>query len=160
MTCRERLERYFRENGVRYDVQSHPEVYTAQEVAAVEHIPGRFMAKVVLAVVDGTLTALVLAAPNRIDIPKLKAALGAREVRLAREQEFAASFPDCEVGAMPPFGNLYQVPVIVDRSMIDDPKIVFNAGTHRETMAVAYEDFERLVAPRTVEFSATMSAAR
>lgn len=160
MTSRERLERYFRENGVPYEVQSHPEVYTAQEVAAVEHIPGRLMAKVVLAMVDGSLTALVLAAPTRIDLPKLKAALGVREVRLAREEEFAQVFPDCEVGAMPPFGNLYHVPVIVDRSMTEDPKIVFNAGTHRETMTVAYKDFERLVSPRTVEFSATMSAAR
>ena len=160
MTCRERLERYFRENGVRYDVQSHPEVYTAQEVAAVEHIPGRLMAKVVLAMVDGTLAELVLPAPSRIDIPKLKAALNARDARLAREQEFAHVFTDCEVGAMPPFGNLYNVPVIVDRAMAEDPKIVFNAGTHRETMAVAYKDFERLVSPRTVEFTATTPSAR
>src|SRR5574341_670347 len=103
MTCRERLERYFRENGVKYEVQSHPEVYTAQEVAAVEHIPGRSMAKVVMAMVDGTLTALVLPAPSRVDIPKVKAALGAKDARLAREQEFSTVFPDCEVGAMPPF---------------------------------------------------------
>ena len=153
MTCRERLERYFRENGVKYDVQSHPEVYTAQEVAAVEHVPGHLMAKVVIAMVDNTLTAVVLPAPNRIDMPKLKAALGVKEARLAREQEFADRFADCEVGAMPPFGNLYQVPVVVDRALTQDPKIVFNAGSHRETMTVGMADFLRLVAPKVVDFS-------
>ncbi len=153
MTCHERLERYFRENGVTYEVKSHPEVYTAQEVAAVEHIPGRSMAKVVMAVVDGTLTALVLPAPNRVDIPKVKGALGAREARLAREQEFSTIFADCEVGAMPPFGNLYNVPVLVDQALAEDPKITFNAGSHRETMAIAYQDFVRLVSPKVADFS-------
>lgn len=153
MTCRERLERYFRENGVKYEVQSHPEVYTAQEVAAVEHIPGRSMAKVVMAMVNGTLTALVLAAPNRVDIPKVKAALGAKDARLAREQEFSTVFPDCEVGAMPPFGNLYNVPVLVDRALTEDPAITFNAGSHRETMTIAYQDFVRLASPRVADFS-------
>src|SRR3989475_12218119 len=98
MTCRERLERYFRENGVKYQVQSHPEVYTAQEVAAVEHIPGRLMAKVVMAMIDGALTALVLPAPHRVDMPKLKAALGAREARLAWEHEDAYQCTDDEIG--------------------------------------------------------------
>jgi len=153
MTCRERLERYFRENGVKYQVQSHPEVYTAQEVAAVEHIPGRLMAKVVMAMIDGALTALVLPAPHRVEMPKLKAALGAKDARLAREQEFANVFTDCEVGAMPPFANLYQVPVVADRALTEDPAIVFNAGSHRETMTVAAADFTRLVSPKVAEFS-------
>lgn len=153
MTCRERLERYFRENGVKYEVKSHPEVYTAQEVAAVEHIPGRSMAKVVMAMVDGALTALVLPAPSRVDIPKVKAALGAKEARLAREQEFSTIFPDCEVGAMPPFGNLYNVPVLVDRALTEDPTITFNAGSHRETMSIAYQDFVRLASPKVADFS-------
>jgi len=153
MTCRERLEKYFRENGVAYQVKSHPEVYTAQEVAAVEHIPGRAMAKVVMAMIDGTLTALVLPAPHRVDIPRVKSALAAKEARLAREQEFATVFPDCEVGAMPPFGNLYQVPVVVDRALTEDPTITFNAGSHRETMTIAYADFARLVSPKVADFS-------
>lgn len=153
MTCRERLEQYFREQGVKYEVTAHPEVYTAQEVAAVEHVPGKFVAKVVMALVDGTITALVLPAPHRVDMSKLKRALGAKEARLAREEEFGHLFPDCEVGAMPPFTNLYTVPAVVDRVLSEDPKIVFNAGTHRETMTVAYKDFERLAAPRQVEFS-------
>lgn len=154
MTCRERLEQYFREQGVKYEVTAHPEVYTAQEVAAVEHVPGKFVAKVVMAMVDGTITALVLSAPHRVDMSKLTRALGAKEARLAREEEFGHLFPDCEVGAMPPFTNLYHVPAVVDRVLSEDPKIVFNAGTHRETMTVAYRDFERLAAPRQVEFSA------
>lgn len=152
MTCRERLEKYFKEQGVKYQVKAHPEVYTAQEVAAVEHVPGRSMAKVVVAIVDGTLTALVLPAPYRVDIPKLKSALGAKEARLAREQEFATVFSDCEVGAMPPFGNLYRVTVVVDRAMTEDPTMVFNAGTHRETMTIAFADFKRLVAPTVADF--------
>lgn len=153
MTCRERLERYFREQGVKYEVTAHPEVYTTQEVAAVEHVPGKLVAKVVMAVVDGTIMELVLPAPHRVDLPKLRAAMGAQEARLAREEEFAKLFPDCEVGAMPPFGNLYNVPVLVDRSLGQDPRIVFSAGTHRETMTVTYQDFERLVSPKTAEFA-------
>lgn len=153
MTCRERLEKFLREKGVKFDVTAHPEVYTAQEVAAVEHVPGDLMAKVVIAMVDGKLIELVLPAPHRVDMPKLKAALGAKEARLAREEEFSSTFPDCEVGAMPPFGNLYNVPVVVDTALAADPKIIFRAGTHRETMTVAFADFSRLVTPRVVEFS-------
>lgn len=160
MTCRERLEQYFKQNGVKYEVTSHPEVYTAQEVAAVEHVPGMFVAKVVIAVVDGKITALVLPAPHRVDIPKLKAALGAKEARLAREEEFGQLFPDCEVGAMPPFTNLYNVPAVVDRTLAEDPKIVFNAGTHRETMTVAFSDFQALASPTVAEFSQVPSVTR
>lgn len=153
MTSRERLEKYFREQGVKYEVRSHPEVYTAQEVAAVEHVPGRLVAKVVMGMIDGKPTQLVLPAPHRVDLAKLRSALGANECRLALEEEFANLFPDCEVGAMPPFGNLYNVPVVADRSLTEDPKIVFNAGTHRETMTVAYQDFARLVSPKMVDFA-------
>ncbi|HEV8354236.1 MAG TPA: YbaK/EbsC family protein [bacterium] len=153
MTSRERLEQYFKDNRVSFSVTPHVEVYTAQEVAAVEHVPGMYVAKVVIAVVDGTPTMLVLPAPFRVDIAKLTAALGAREATLATEDEFADLFPDCELGAMPPFGNLYNVPVVVDRHLTDDPKIVFRAGTHRETMTIAYADFERLVSPKVAEFA-------
>lgn len=153
VTCRERLEQYFKDNKVAYETASHAEVYTAQEVAAVEHVPGMFVAKVVMASVDGKMTALVLPAPHRVDIPKLKAALGASDARLAREDEFSELFPDCEVGAMPVFTNLYDVPVVVDRALAEDPKIVFNAGTHRETMTVAFKDFQRLATPTVAEIS-------
>lgn len=154
MTCRERLEQFFREQKVKYQVTTHAEVYTAQEVAAVEHISGYGVAKVVIASADGKLVMLVLPAPHRVDLEKVKRLLGAREVRLAREEEFGPVFTDCEVGAMPPFGPLYGVPVYADRVLAQDPKIVFRAGTHRETMTVAYADYERLAKPQTAEFTA------
>jgi Ala-tRNA(Pro) deacylase len=153
MTCRERLEEYLRENGVRFQVRTHPVVYTAQEVAAVEHVPGRLVAKVVMVIADGQMTMLVLPAPYRVDVERVRQSLQAKEVRLAREEEFAHVFPDCEVGAMPPFGNLYNVPVVVDQSLTADPVIVFRAGTHRETMSIDYSDYERLVRPRVAEFA-------
>ena len=153
MTCRERLEQYFRERGVRYQVRTHPEAYTAQEVAAAEHVSGYRVAKVVIATVDGNPVMLVLPAPHRVDLEKVRQAVGGQQARLAREEEFAALFPDCEVGAMPPFGNLYGLPVYVDRSLTADPEIVFNAGTHRETMTVAYADFERLTGAQVADIA-------
>ena len=153
MTCRERLERYFGERGVKYQIVTHPEVYTAQEVAAVEHVSGYDVAKVVMASVDGKLVMVVLPAPHRVDLEKLKRSLGAREARLAREEEFGTVFADCEVGAMPPFGSLYGVPVYVDRALTDDPRIVFRAGTHRETMTVAFADLQRLEQPQLGEYT-------
>lgn len=153
MTSRERLEGYFKENGVSFSVTPHVEVYTAQEVAAVEHVPGMFVAKVVIAMIDGKPTMLVLPAPFRVDMPKLKTALRAKSAGLATEDQFGGLFPDCEVGAMPPFGNLYDVPVVVDRRLTEDPKIVFRAGSHRETMTISYGDFERLVRPTVAEFA-------
>jgi len=151
--CKERLEAYLRENQVAYQVQHHPTAYTAQEVAAREHIPGKMLAKVVIVLADGKMRMLILPAPCRVDFAKAAAVLGAKEVRLAREDEFAAAFPDCSVGAMPPFGNLYDVPVYVDRTLTDDETIVFQAGTHTDTMSIRYEDFERLVKPRVADFA-------
>lgn len=157
MTCRERLEQLFRERGVQCKVTTHAEVYTAQEVAAVEHVSGYAVAKTVAVSADGTLVLVVLPAPHRVDITKVKRALGAKEVRLAKEEEFGRVFTDCEVGAMPPFGSLYGVPVHVDRTLTQDPQIVFRAGTHRETMTVAYADFERLERPQVGDFAAPPS---
>lgn len=153
MKCKERLETYLRENQVPYQVQHHPTAYTAQEVAAREHIPGRMLAKVVIVLADGKMTMLTLPAPCRVDFAKAAAVLGVKEVRLAREDEFAAAFPDCSVGAMPPFGNLYDLPVYVDRTLTDDETIVFQAGTHTDTMSIRYADFERLVKPRVADFA-------
>ena len=158
MGCRERLQQWFREQRVTYALTQHPEAFTAQQVAASEHISGYGVAKVVMAVSDGMLVMLVLPAPYRVDLVRLKRALGATAVRLAREDEFASLFPDCEVGAMPPFGNLYGVPVYVDVTLTNDPQIVFNAGSHRETMTVAFSDFVRLTGPQIVEFAAVPRA--
>ena len=150
MRHKERLETYLRENRVEFQVQPHPPAYTAQEVAATEHVPGRMFAKVVMAMVNGNLTMLVLQAPDAVDLQKVANALGANEVRLAAEDEFAPRFPDCEVGAMPPFGTLYNLPVYVDPALAENENIVFEAGAHTVTMLMKYADFERLVQPKVV----------
>jgi len=131
MDCKARLEKYFRDNGVGYQSMTHPVAYTAQEVAAAQRVPGRQVAKVVIVLADGKAVMLAQPADSRIDFVKLKDVLGAQELRLAKEKEFSDLFPDCDTGAMPPFGNLYDVPVYVDRALSEDVEIVFQAGTHR-----------------------------
>jgi Ala-tRNA(Pro) deacylase len=153
MKCRERLESYLRQQQVAFDVQQHRTAYTAQEVAESEHIPGRLVAKTVVAWADGQLVLLVLPASLQVELARLNVALGAKATRFAHEAEFVDAFPDCEVGAMPPFGNLYDLPVYVDKSLTDDEVIVFPAGTHTETMSLRYADYAQLVKPTIVEFA-------
>jgi Ala-tRNA(Pro) deacylase len=153
MGCKEDLEAYLRENKVPFQVQHHAVAYTAQEVAASEHVPGRMLAKVVVVLGDGKLSMFVLPAPSRVDLDKAAAILDAKEVRLAHEGEFAERFPGCEVGAMPPFGNLYDLSSYVDKSLAEDETIVFEAGTHTDTMSMKYADFERLAKPTVTEFA-------
>lgn len=150
MSCRQRLEELFAAERVPFTHKIHPEAYTAQDVASSEHISGYDVAKVVIANVDGALAMLVLPAPSRVDLDRVRSTLQARTVRLAEEGEFAGVFADCETGAMPPFGNLYQISVYCDPSLAAHPQITFNAGTHRETMTIAYKDFERLVHPTMI----------
>ena len=154
MDGRDRLESHLRENGVAFEVQEHPTAYTAQKIAASEHVPGRMFAKVVMASTDGDLVMLVLPAPSVVDVAKFSEVLG-KQVRLASESEFASAFPDCQAGAMPPFGNLYDVPVYVDQALGQNERIVFQAGTHAVTMSVAYADFERLARPTVAEIAVT-----
>ncbi len=153
MKCRDRLEGYLRENRVPFETQHHPRAVTAQEVAATEHVPGKIIAKTVMVLADGQMVMLTLPAPYQVDLEKSAAALGVKEVRLAEEDEFEDTFPDCEVGAMPPFGNLYGVPVYVEETLTEDEMIVFRSGTHTDTMSVSYADFERLVEPTVAEFA-------
>ena len=153
MECRDRLEEYLRENGVPFEVQHHPRAITAQEVAATEHVPGKMLAKVVVVMVDGRMVMLSLPAPYQVDLEKVGKVLGAEEARLAEEEEFEGAFPDCEVGAMPPFGNLYGMPVYVEEALAEDETIFFRAGTHTDTMSVSYADFEQLVEPTIAEFA-------
>jgi Ala-tRNA(Pro) deacylase len=155
MDCRERLESYFREHGVGFDVQEHKTAYTAQRVAASEDVPGRMFAKVVMVVADGDLVMLVLPASAVVEVAKVTEILKGKQVRMAAEREFASAFADCEVGAMPPFGNLYDLPVYVDRTLGENERIVFQAGTHAVTMSVPYADFERLAAPIVADVVAT-----
>jgi Ala-tRNA(Pro) deacylase len=136
-----------------YEVLPHMRTYTAQAVAASLHVRGREFAKsVILKTRDGRLAMAVVPAPRSVDLRAAEAALGAK-VELAREGEFADRFAGCEVGAEPPFGNLYGMPVYVDESLRQDPEIVFNAGTHSEAIRMLYADFERLVRPAVTPLS-------
>jgi Ala-tRNA(Pro) deacylase len=153
MAARQRLERYLREEGVSFETMIHSLAYTAQEVAAAQHTPGRQLAKVVLVDADGQLVMLVLPASFRVDFPKLKSVLDAKKVRLATEEQFAGNFTDCEVGAMPPFGNLYGLPVYVDESLAKVRDIVFKAGSHSTSVKMKYADYEKLAQPKTVDLA-------
>ncbi len=153
MDCKARLEQYFRENGVGFQTMTHATAYTAQEVAAAQRVPGRQVAKVVMVLADAKIMMLVMPASYRIDFAKLKSGLGVQDVQLAREKDFSALFPDCDTGAMPPFGNLYDVPVYVDQVLTEDAEIVFQAGTHRDTLKIAYADYARLARPIIADFA-------
>jgi Ala-tRNA(Pro) deacylase len=148
-----RLKEYLDMNRIKYVTIAHSAAYTAQEIAAYSHIKGRKMAKTVIIKVDGRLAMTVLPASYKVDFLQLKEALGAGRVRLANEQEFKDAFPGCEVGAMPPFGNLYGVEVYVAASLVEDEEIAFNGGTHTEVIKMAYKDFEFLAKPKIVRFS-------
>jgi Ala-tRNA(Pro) deacylase len=145
-----RLREYLDSHNILYIVISHSPAYTAQEVASVAHIPGQEMAKTVMVRLDGELVMVVMPAPTKIRFDVLRAATGATQVELARERDFAEMFPGCELGAMPPFGNLYEVPVIVDETLAEDKEICFNAGTHTELIRMSYADFEKLVKPTVI----------
>jgi Ala-tRNA(Pro) deacylase len=153
LNCKNRLEEYLRENTVAFQVQHHPRAVTAQEVAAAEHVPGEMLAKTVMVLADGEMVMLALPAPYQVDLEKAGEVLGAEEVRLAEEEEFENAFPDCEVGAMPLFGNLYDLPVYVEEALAEDETIFFRAGTHTDTMSVRYADFEWLVEPTVAHFA-------
>lgn len=146
------IEHYLREQHVPFVLHHHPPTYTAQQVAQAEHVPGRMVAKVVIVSIDNGLVMLCLPATCRVDLLKLMNMLGTDSVRLAHEQDFANAFPDCEVGAMPPFGNLYDMTVYVDRQLTEDERIVFQACRHTDTMEMAYADFARLAHPLVGEF--------
>jgi len=153
MECRERMEHYLRENGVPFEVMAHAQAYTMQEVAAALHVSGKQVAKVVMVKADEKTVMLVTPASSRLDFAQVRALLDAKKVSLAKEEEFADLFPDCGTGAMPPFGNLYSVPVYVDQALAEEATIIFRVGTHRLTMKVAYADYARLVQPTVSEFA-------
>jgi Ala-tRNA(Pro) deacylase len=147
-----KLTQFLDSHSTRYVVVIHSPAYTAQEVAARAHVPGRELAKTVMAKLDGTMTMLVLPASSMVNFTALRQEAGAAKAELATEGEFKGLFPECEVGAMPPFGNLFGIPVLVDRALLEDEEIAFNAGTHKELVRLAYADFARLVQPRVMSF--------
>jgi Ala-tRNA(Pro) deacylase len=149
MACA-KLKEYLDQNRVTYVSVKHSPAFTAQEVAAAAHIPGSEMAKTVVVKLDGTMAMVVLPAPDMVRMGHLKSETGAEAVELASEQEFKAQFPDCEVGAMPPFGNLYDMDTFVAESLSENPEIAFNGGTHTEVVKMAFGDWEKLVRPKVL----------
>ena len=155
----QRLKELLDRQGVRFETISHLPAYTAQGIAAKTHISGKEVAKTVIVKLDGQLAMAVVPASHRIDLRHLQAEAKAATVSLASEAEFKDAFPGCETGAMPPFGSLYGLPVVVDESVTHDREIVFNAGSHTELVRLAYEDFARIEKPRVLKFSAAPASA-
>jgi Ala-tRNA(Pro) deacylase len=150
------LREFLDKNKVKYVVISHSPAYTAQEIAASAHIPGHELAKVVVLRIDGDLAMAVLPASSHVNLELLGEAIGADHIELADEFEFRDRFGDCELGAMPPFGNLYGMDVYVADELTVDDRIAFNAGSHTELIQLAFEDFERLAKPKIVRFAVTV----
>ena len=153
-----KLKKFLDENGVKYVSITHSRAYTAQEAAASAHIPGKQVAKVVIVKLDGELAMAVLPATCKVDFDRLKEASGAGEAGLAAEAEFDGMFTECELGAMPPFGNLYGMDVYVAERLAGDEEIAFNACSHTELIRLAYADFERLAKPKVMRFAFQPSA--
>jgi Ala-tRNA(Pro) deacylase len=149
----QKLREFLDSNKVKYVQISHSPAYTALEIAASAHVPGKELAKTVIVWVDGKTAMAVLPASYHIDFDKLAKAAGASKASLASEEEFGDLFPACEVGSMPPFGNLYGMNVFVAKPLPDDEEIAFNAGSHTELVRLRYKDFERLVRPKIADFA-------
>ena len=152
------LTEYLDTHNVPYVVISHSPSYTAQRVAGLAHIPGKELAKTVIVKLDGKLAMVVIPAKFHVDLALLRNATNAKSVALASEDEFKDRFPQCETGAMPPFGNLFSLDVLADDSLEKDKEIAFNAGTHRELIRMTWEDFKRLAKPKVIRFAAGRSA--
>ena len=148
-----RMKKLLDDQGVHYVTLRHSPAYTAQAVAASVHIPSKEMVKTVMIRVDGQTAMAVLPASYQVDFDQLRNSLEAARVSLMPEKEFRGQFPDCETGAMPPFGNLYGMPVYVAESLAEDEYIAFSAGTHHEVVVMKYADYQQVVQPRVMKFS-------
>lgn len=142
-----KLRIFLDSHNIKYLVISHSLAYTAQGVAALAHVSGKKLAKTVIVKIDGILAMAVIPASFHVDLERLRRFTGAQTVEIASEKEFKDAFPDCETGAMPPFGNLYDMPVYADVLLTEEEEITFTAGTHRELVRMAWTDMERLVNP-------------
>ena len=156
MPVSKKLREFLDENHVKYVVVSHSKAYTAQEVAAALHIKGKILVKSIIVKSDGEYAMVVLSADCRINFDMLKTVLGKDNVGLASEEDFKSLFPECEIGAMPPFGNLYDLKVYMAESLLEDEEIAFNAGTHTEVIRVSMEDYKRLANPEVAKISEHM----
>jgi Ala-tRNA(Pro) deacylase len=148
-----KLQKYLDEHKMKYQVLTHSTAYTAQEVAQLQHVPGKMVAKVVMVKKEnGTPVMLVLPASHKVDFAQLGEVLATR-AELEQEREFRDLFAGCETGAEPPFGNLFNLETVVDASLARDEEIVFNAGSHWQTVRMRYDDYARLVRPRVAQFA-------
>ena len=152
-----RLKQFLDVERIKYVVISHSVAYTAQGIAALTHIPGKELAKTVIVKIDGTYAMAVVPASRQMDLALLRTATQAKTLSLANEAEFKSKFPDCETGAMPPFGNLYGMAVFVDETLSRDPDIAFNAGSHRELYRMAWSDFQKLVKPTVLRLATELA---
>ncbi len=149
----EKLKEYLDNHGVKYVVISHSLAYTSQDIAHSAHIPTDLLAKTVIVKVDGKLCMAVLPASHRVDLHLLREVTGAKKVELATEDEFSGVFHGCELGAMPPFGNIYGMDVFVSELLSEEAEIAFNACSHRELVKMSYSDFAKLVQPKVMELA-------
>ena len=152
MAILQRLLSYLDSHKLAYKMMNHPTAYTAHDVAEMLHVSGNMVAKVVMVKADERMLMVVLPANWKVDIKRVKDVLRAQDVRLASEYEFAQLFPDCDIGSMPPFGNLYGIEVYVDELLTRDEEILFEAGTHASAIKLRYKDFAELVHPKVAEF--------
>ncbi len=143
-----KLKQYLDESQVYYRAINHSVAFTAQETAEMAHIPGKDLAKTVIVKIDGKLAMIVEPCNLKLNLQLMEKLLKAKKVELASETEFQELFPECEIGAMPPMGNLYNMDVYVDEKLSEDDKIAFNGGTHTDLVEMAYKDFEKLVRPK------------
>ena len=148
-----KLKQFLNKNNIKYMTINHSPAYTAQEIAAKSHVSGQEMAKTVMVKLNDKMAMAVLPASYKINFEAIMEVTGSVNVDLASEEEFKYLFPDCEIGAMPPFGNLYNMDVFVAETLTKDEEIVFNAGSHTECIRLAYKDFEQLVKPKVLKFS-------
>jgi Ala-tRNA(Pro) deacylase len=142
-----KLRKFLDSHHIKYLIITHSLAYTAQGIAALTHVPGKKLAKTVIVKIDGILAMAVVPASLHVDLDQLRSLTGAQTVEIASEQEFKDAFPDCETGAMPPFGNLYDMQVYADASLGDSEEITFNAGTHHALLRMRWNDLVRLVRP-------------
>ncbi len=148
-----RVTEFLDKEGVAYETLEHAPVFSSQGLAAIEHEPGKYVAKPVIVKADDRYIMCVLPAPRKVDLGRLKGQLDAASVVLADEDEIGKLFPDCELGAEPPFGNLYDLPTVMDQTLEQDDHIVFQAGTHGKALRLSMGEYRRLVAPKVLEFT-------
>lgn len=146
------LQSYLDEQGVRYRVSQHPTAYTAQDLAATEHVPGKQVVKSVVVRADGRYVVCALPASYRVDLNELREQLQAQDVSLVEEEKLRELFPDCELGAEPPIGKMYGLPTLMDESLLTDDHVMFAAGSHTQAVTMSMAEFRRIAQPELAHF--------